>query len=219
VQPGKLLRRVLAASIGVEDQPRFGRRRSIANRSASQIRSPRMWSAIAQPTTRRELRSITLARYIHPLPRPHARDDARPADVQLGGLELPPDHVPGGELSPGVGHGGPLPAPPVPALEVLLAHQPGHRLARAPRPRLAQRVVDAWGSVGLSRAIEGAEIPELHAFVSALRKDWAAVKAGLTLPWSSGRVEGHVYRIKMLKRQIYGRTNLDLLRRRVLAMS
>jgi hypothetical protein len=39
---------------------------------------------------------------------------------------------------------------------------------------------------------------------------------GLTLPWNSGGVEGHVNRIKMLKRQMYGRANPGLLRRRIL---
>jgi len=65
-------------------------------------------------------------------------------------------------------------------------------------------------------AVEDTDIPELRSFASGLRKDWAAVTAGLTLPWSSGGVEGHVNRIKMLKRQMYGRANLDLLRSRVL---
>jgi len=46
--------------------------------------------------------------------------------------------------------------------------------------------------------------------------DQDAVTAGLTLPWSSGSVEGHVNRIKMLKRQMYGRANPDPLRRRIL---
>lgn len=40
--------------------------------------------------------------------------------------------------------------------------------------------------------------------------------AGLTLPWSSGTVEGHVNHVKMLKRQMFGRANPDLLRKRVL---
>jgi transposase len=44
----------------------------------------------------------------------------------------------------------------------------------------------------------------------------AAVIAGFTLPWSSGAVEGHVNRIKMLKRQMFGRTGLALLRIHVL---
>ena len=64
--------------------------------------------------------------------------------------------------------------------------------------------------------MEVAEIPELRAFAAGLRRDWDAVQAGLTLPWSSGAVEGHVNRIKMLKRQMYGRANVDLLRSRVL---
>ena len=44
--------------------------------------------------------------------------------------------------------------------------------------------------------------------------DHAAVKAGVTLPWSNGPVEGHINRLKMLKRQMFGRAHLDLLSRR-----
>jgi len=58
--------------------------------------------------------------------------------------------------------------------------------------------------------------PALRTFVTGLRKDQGAVTNGLSLPWSSGAVEGHVNRIKMLKRQMYGRVNPDLLRLRVL---
>src|SRR5260370_4889847 len=43
-----------------------------------------------------------------------------------------------------------------------------------------------------------------------------AVRNGLTLPWSSGVVEGTVNRIKMIKRQMYGRAGFPLLRKRVL---
>jgi transposase len=49
-----------------------------------------------------------------------------------------------------------------------------------------------------------------------LRRDQDAVTAGLTLPWNSGIVEGHVNRTKMLKRQMYGRAKPDLLRKRIL---
>jgi transposase len=58
--------------------------------------------------------------------------------------------------------------------------------------------------------------PALKSFVTGLRADQDTVTAGLTLRWSSGSVEGHVNRIKMLKRQMYGRANPDLLRLRVL---
>ena len=58
--------------------------------------------------------------------------------------------------------------------------------------------------------------PDLHSFTAGLRRDHDAVRNGLTLPRSSGAIEGHVNRIKMNKRQMYGRANLDLLRKRVL---
>lgn len=59
-------------------------------------------------------------------------------------------------------------------------------------------------------------MPPLQAFARNLRKDFDAVTAGLTLPWSSGRVEGHVNRVKMLKRQMFGRASFSLLRKRIL---
>jgi transposase len=60
------------------------------------------------------------------------------------------------------------------------------------------------------------DIPELRSFLTGITIDHDAVTAGLTLPYSSGVVEGHVNRIKMLKRQMYGRAGFDLLRARVL---
>jgi transposase len=59
-------------------------------------------------------------------------------------------------------------------------------------------------------------IPQISAFANGLHKDWNAVMAGLTTIWSSGAVEGNVNRVKMIKRQMYGRANPDLLRRRIL---
>ncbi|MBT8225862.1 MAG: transposase, partial [Dactylosporangium sp.] len=50
-------------------------------------------------------------------------------------------------------------------------------------------------------------------------RDYAAVVNGLTLPHSSGPVEGQVNRIKMIKRQMFGRATFDLLRKRVLLAS
>jgi transposase len=59
-------------------------------------------------------------------------------------------------------------------------------------------------------------ISELRSFASSLKKDYEAVKAGLTLAWSQGPVEGHVHRLKLLKRQAYGRASFQTLRKRVL---
>lgn len=57
---------------------------------------------------------------------------------------------------------------------------------------------------------------ELRSFVGGLRRDETAVRAGLDLPWSQGQTEGQITRLKLIKRQGYGRAKFDLLRQRVL---
>jgi len=70
---------------------------------------------------------------------------------------------------------------------------------------------------GWLRAIDAdTEQPDLASFVTGLRRDLTAVVNGLTLTHNSGPVEGTVNRIKTIKRQMYGRANLDLHRRRIL---
>ena len=71
--------------------------------------------------------------------------------------------------------------------------------------------LDAW----IAQASAGDQ-PDLRSFITGLKRDYQAVLNGLTLPYSSGKVEGNVNRIKMLKRQMYGRARFDLLRKRVL---
>jgi len=56
---------------------------------------------------------------------------------------------------------------------------------------------------------------EIQTFATGIRQDGAAVRAALTLPYSNGPVEGQITRLKLLKRQMYGRAKLDLLRQRV----
>ncbi len=56
----------------------------------------------------------------------------------------------------------------------------------------------------------------LRSFAGGIRRDYAAVRAALSLPFSNGPVEGQVNRLKFLKRQMYGRAKFDLLRKRVL---
>jgi transposase len=58
--------------------------------------------------------------------------------------------------------------------------------------------------------------PDLHSFARGLKHDHDAVLNGLTMPWSSGVVEGNVNKLKMIKRQMYGRATFPLLRKRVL---
>ena len=61
------------------------------------------------------------------------------------------------------------------------------------------------------------KIPELAGFAKSIQQDFSAVYAALSLPWSNGQVEGQVNRLKMIKRQMYGRAGFDLLRVRVMA--
>jgi transposase len=70
---------------------------------------------------------------------------------------------------------------------------------------------DAW----LAR-VTTSGITELQRFARGLMEDRTAVEAGLTLEWSNGQTEGQVNKLKLLKRQMYGRANFDLLRQRVL---
>ena len=56
----------------------------------------------------------------------------------------------------------------------------------------------------------------MERFAKKLREDQAAVQAGLTLRHSNGQTEGHVNRLKLVKRQAYGRAKFELLRKRVL---
>ncbi|MCX4732736.1 transposase [Streptomyces sp. NBC_01363] len=57
---------------------------------------------------------------------------------------------------------------------------------------------------------------ELRTLANGMRRDHAAIQAALITTYTSGAVEGNVTRIKLLKRQMYGRANFDLLRRRIL---
>jgi transposase len=70
---------------------------------------------------------------------------------------------------------------------------------------------DAW--------LAAASDSPLSGFARSLRSDDAAVRAALCLVWSNGPTEGHINRLKLLKRTMYGRASLDLLRQRVLAVA
>jgi len=78
------------------------------------------------------------------------------------------------------------------------------------RERQGERL-DAW-----LEKVEAQGITELKNFALGVKRDYEAVKAGLTLEWSNGQTEGQVHRLKLLKRSMYGRGRFDLLRKRVL---
>jgi hypothetical protein len=62
----------------------------------------------------------------------------------------------------------------------------------------------------------GSGIPELVRFVTKLRPDLDAVRAALSTKWSQGQVEGQITKLKLIRRQMYGRGKFDLVRKRVL---
>jgi transposase len=64
--------------------------------------------------------------------------------------------------------------------------------------------------------VEADDQPELHSLATGIRRDQEAVTAGLALPYSSAAMEGNVNKIKMIKRQMYGRASFALLRKRVI---
>ena len=70
---------------------------------------------------------------------------------------------------------------------------------------------DAWLT-----ACQGSHVLELYNFARVLQRDYAAVTAALTVPWSNGQVEGQIHRLKYMQQSEYGRANFDLLRQRML---
>jgi transposase len=65
-------------------------------------------------------------------------------------------------------------------------------------------------------AADASMTSELRGCASSLRRDLAAVPAAVTLTWSNGQTEGQVNKIKLFKREMFGRANVDLLRARLL---
>ncbi|MCO1579896.1 ISL3 family transposase [Crossiella sp. SN42] len=79
------------------------------------------------------------------------------------------------------------------------------------KPYLQGELLPEWIA-----AVRADDLPGLTSFANGLQSDLDAVTAGLTTPWNSGPVEGRVNHIKMIKRQMFGRAGLALLRKRVL---
>lgn len=75
-----------------------------------------------------------------------------------------------------------------------------------------QEMLDCW----LEQA-DRSDITEMRSFAYGVRRDYAAVKAAVILPWSQGQTEGQVNRLKTMKREMYGRAGFALLRQRLLS--
>ncbi len=95
--------------------------------------------------------------------------------------------------------------------DVRVAHSLAQEFAQMFRERRVSEL-DPW----LERTVTSGVI-ELKRFAQGLQRDYAAVRAALSLSHSSGQVEGQINKLKLLKRSIYGRARFDLLRLRMLA--
>jgi hypothetical protein len=84
-------------------------------------------------------------------------------------------------------------------------------LARQFQELCLRRSEESWESWWAAAQQTG-----LRSFALGVERDRAAIEATLRLPWSHGPVEGQVHRLKLLKRQAYGRASFDLLKQRVL---
>jgi len=91
--------------------------------------------------------------------------------------------------------------------EVAEAYSLGQRFTSMVRERQSDALLP-WLEDALQSGIEG--------FAKGIQQDIAAVMNALSLPWSNGQTEGQVNRLKLIKRQMYGRANFDLLRKRVI---
>ncbi len=95
--------------------------------------------------------------------------------------------------------------------KVAQAYILGQRFTGMVRERHPEALLPWLEDVGKSR------ISALVSFARGIKQDLAAVTNALSLPWSNGQTEGQVNRLKLIKRQMYGRANFDLLRKRVIA--
>jgi transposase len=95
--------------------------------------------------------------------------------------------------------------------EIANTHQFAQDFAQMIRQRRPEALVP-WLA-----AAQTASGSEFRRFAAGLRQDQEAVSAALQYPWSSGQTEGQINRLKLIKRQMYGRANFDLSRQRVLA--
>lgn len=89
-----------------------------------------------------------------------------------------------------------------------------YQLVQDFRTMVTQRqveVLERW-----LKEAKASKIPELCSLAAGIYRDYDAVRNALTLPWSQGQTEAQVHRLKLIKRQAYGRASFDQLRLRML---
>jgi transposase len=100
-------------------------------------------------------------------------------------------------------------------LDSLLEKAPGLSVTATLADRLAC-LLRQQSSESLDNWFRDARRTPLARFAAGLERDLEAMRGAVTMPWSTSPVEGQISRLKMIKRQMYGRAGFDLLRQRVL---
>ena len=96
-----------------------------------------------------------------------------------------------------------------PGIDALAGHVTA--FAEMMTARTGSRDLESWLA-----AVEADDHAGLRSFATGICNDQQAVTNGLTPHWNSGKVEGTVNKIKMIKRQMYGRAGFELLCKRVI---
>ena len=82
-----------------------------------------------------------------------------------------------------------------------------------------QSIIRSKAGADLDGWIAAARSSLLASFGAGITKDLAAVHAVITEPWSNGQTEGQITRLKLIKRQMYGRAKIDLIQARLVGVS
>jgi transposase len=102
----------------------------------------------------------------------------------------------------------------------LLPHGPAHGRTPGRQSRTVRQGPDACRSaIELDPWIEKARTSLVASFANGIIKDQAAVTAAITSLWSNRQTEGQITKLKLVKRQMYGRGKIDLLQARVIGAS
>nr|WP_244571340.1 transposase [Mesorhizobium carmichaelinearum] len=77
------------------------------------------------------------------------------------------------------------------------------------------RMIRSKAAAKLDGWLEGAKASLVSSFANGVEKDMAAVRNAIISPWSNGQTEGQITKLKLIKRQMYGRAKIDLLQARL----
>jgi transposase len=82
-----------------------------------------------------------------------------------------------------------------------------------------QQMIRSKAAAKLEVWLDGAKASLVGPFANGVQKDIAAVRNAIISPWSNGQTEGQITKLKLIKRQMYGRAKIDLLQARLIGVT